>query len=86
MQADADYFPSLTRRVEAIDAAALADLVQIIADAQALERDARAELDAGNYRYLADADQYELTNASALYERFYGVYGRFSEWLTKYQL
>lgn len=86
VQADADYFPSLTRRVEAIDAAALADLVQIIADAQALERDARAELDAGNYRYLADADQYELTNASALYERFYGVYGRFSEWLTKYQL
>lgn len=85
-QADADYFPSLTRRVEAIDAEALADLVQVIADAQVLEQDARAELSAGNYQYLEDVDQFELTNGDALYERFYDVYGRFSTWLTKYQL
>ncbi|MDO4357675.1 MAG: hypothetical protein Q4E13_14330 [Clostridia bacterium] len=85
-QASEDYFPTLIQSVKAVSATELADLVQIITDAQALEQYARSELDSGNYQYLEDADQYELINGEDLYNQFYEVYLRFSDWLTKYEL
>ena len=47
---------------------------------------ARGELDAGHYAYDEAADKYTLTDSEGLYDRFYEVYQKFSEWLTKYQL
>ncbi len=85
-QSAADYFPGLIRRVEAVNGAQLGDLVDIIRDAAALEADARKALAEGAYTYDAAADKYVLNDNDLLYNRFYEVYGRFSEWLTKYEL
>ena len=85
-QAGDDYFPGLIRRVEAVSADELTELAQIIADAQAVAQYARGELDAGHYAYDEAADKYTLTDSEGLYDRFYEVYQKFSEWLTKYQL
>ena len=85
-QASADYFPGLIARVKAVGGDALDDLVAIIEDAQALEQQARAELSEQRYTYDADADKYLLDNDEALYNRFYEVYGQFSQWLTQYEL
>ena len=40
------------------------------------------------YPQLTDeaADKYILDNSDELYNRFYEIYGRFSQWLTKYEL
>ena len=86
VQASADYFPSLIRRVEAVGGDELGDLTQIIADAQEAEAYARGELNAGNYSYDEAADKYALTNDEALYARFQSVYAQFSAWLAKYEL
>ena len=85
-QASEDYFPGLIRRVEAVSADELTELAQIIADAQTVEQYARAELDAGHYAYDESADKYTLTDAEGLYNQFYEVYLKFSDWLTRYQL
>ena len=81
-----DYFPALIRRVEAISATGLDELTAIISDAQTLEQQARAELNAGNYTYDEAADQYALNDGEALYSRFQEVYLRFSSWLAEYEL
>ncbi len=85
-QASTDYFPGLIRRVEAISATELADLTDIIASAQVVEQNARAELDAGNYSYDETGDKYTLTNSDDLCNQFYDVYSAFSTWLTQYEL
>ena len=85
-QADADYFPGLIRRVKAVSATKLMDLCVIIADAAELETYARRQLAQGHYRYDEAADKYILDDAQGMNERFYAIYDRFSEWLTKYQL
>ena len=84
--ASEDYFPGLIKRVQAISSTKLTDLTNIISAAQALEQEARAELDNGNYTYDETTDKFTLTNADALYNKFQDVYGQFSTWLTKYQL
>ena len=38
------------------------------------------------YSYDEAADKYILDNSDELYNRFYEIYGRFSQWLTKYEL
>lgn len=85
-QASEDYFPSLIERVNAISAAELTDLTQIISDAQALESRAREELANGNYTYSDVEDKYTLNSDAELYDQFYEIYGRFSQWLTNYEL
>ena len=85
-QAGADYFPGLVRRVKAVSADRLDDLVRIIDDAAELEASAREQLASGAYTYDAAADKYSLNDGESLYNRFYEIYGRFSEWLTRYQL
>ena len=85
-EAAVDYFPALIRRVEAISATGLDELTAIISDAQTLEQQARAELNAGNYTYDEAADQYALNDGEALYSRFQEVYLRFSSWLAEYEL
>ena len=84
-QADSDYFPGLIRRVKAVSDD-LTELTDIIADAQALEQYARSELSAQHYSYDEAEDRYTLDDNDGLYDCFYEVYGRFSQWLTKYEL
>lgn len=80
------YFPGLIKRVKAVSADGLSDLVAIIEDAAKLEAYARKQLADAAYSYDAEADKYALNEAQALDERFYEIYGRFSDWLTRYQL
>lgn len=85
-EASEDYFPGLIGRVQAISKTESEYLVSIIAEAQEVEQYARSELAAGNYTYDADNDKYILDNGEELYNRFYEVYLKFSEWLANYQL
>lgn len=85
-QAAADYFPSLIRRVEAVNPTELAELEDIIAAAQAAEAYARQELAAENYTYDETLDRYFLVNGEELNSRFQTVYADFSAWLTRYEL
>lgn len=85
-QASADYFPGLIARVKAVGGDDLSDLVAILEDAQALEAYARDELAQKHYTYDEANDKYTLDADAELYSRFYEVYGRFSQWLTKYEL
>ena len=85
-EAGADYFPSLKRRVQAINGSGLGDLIAILDAAQALESYARGELSSGEYAYDTETDKYTLNHDADLYAQFYEVYGRFSEWLTRYEL
>ncbi len=85
-QASADYYPGLIRRVRAVSADGLEDLVSILEAAQAVEQRARAELEDQQYSYDDEADKYELTHGQELSDLFYDVYGQFSQWLTRYQL
>ncbi|MBQ8108651.1 MAG: hypothetical protein IJ124_00630 [Clostridia bacterium] len=84
-QSGADYFPGLIRRVKAVGGDT-GELVQILSDAQSLEQRARAALSEQRYSYDEAADKYTLDEGAELYDAFYGVYGRFSAWLTRYEL
>jgi len=81
-----DYFPSLIKRVKAISETELKDLLSVLVEAQKLEKEARAELDNGNYSYDETTDTFILDKDEYLYNRFYEVYGKFSEWLAKWEL
>jgi hypothetical protein len=85
-QANEDYFPGLISRVKNVGGDSLTELTEIIDDAQDLEQDARNELGEQRYCYDEAADKYILDNSDELYNRFYEIYGRFSQWLTKYEL
>lgn len=85
-QAEETYFPGLIKRVEAISASGLTELIGVISDAQALEKWAREELAGGQYTYDEAADQFTLSHDAELYTRFQEVYLRFSQWLTQYEL
>lgn len=86
VQSAPDYFPGLIQRVNAVSAAKLKDLCEIIADAAELEAHARQELAQGHYKYDEAADKYTLDDYDGMDARFYEIYGSFSEWLTRYQL
>ena len=81
-----DYFPGLVKRLKAISDTELDDLVQIVQDAKEVETYALSELNEGHYAYDGENDRYDLTNSEELYNRWYAVYARFSEWLSKWQL
>ena len=85
-QSAPDYFPGLIKRVNAVNAVRLADLAEIIADAAELEAYARQQLAEGHYQYDEAADKYTLDDMQGMDDRFYEIYGRFSQWLTRYQL
>lgn len=85
-QAAEDYFPGLVSRVQSVGGDSLTELTDIIDSAHELEQYARGALAEGRYSYDAAADKYTLDDDEALYNRFCEVYGRFSQWLTKYEL
>ena len=47
---------------------------------------ALAELDANEYTYDEEADRYILNNSDALYQKWYDVYLKFSEWLARWEV
>ena len=85
-EASADYFPGLIARVKAVGGDSLSELTAILEDARTLEQSAREALSEQRYSYDEVADKYVLDDDQALYDRFYAVYGRFSQWLTQYEL
>ena len=80
------YFPGLISRIRAISPDGLEDLVAIVEAAQAQADAAIAELNSGAYTYDEATDKFTLNNNDALYEQFYDVYYRFSDWLTSWEL
>ncbi len=85
-QQSAEYFPTLIRRVKAVNGTELQELVDIITDAGILRDYALEQLSGGLYTYDQTADQYTLVNDSDLNEQYNQIYLRFSEWLTRYEL
>ena len=85
-QANEDYYPGLISRVKNVGGDSLTELIEIIDDAHALEQDARNVLAEQRYSYDEAADKYILDDGDEFYNRFYEIYGRFSQWLTKYEL
>ena len=83
---DADYFPGLIRRVNAISETELTDLTQILSEARELEQYARGELSAQNYTYDEAADRYALDDAPGMTARFDDLYSRFSVWLAGWEV
>ena len=81
-----DYFPSLIRRVEAVDAQRLSDLTQVLVDASILRAYALQQLSEGAYTYDQAADKYTLLQAEDLQKQFNAIYQRFIDWLNKYEL
>lgn len=81
-----DYFRGLVARIRAISADQLEDLVEIVEESQTLAGDAMEELNAGEYVYDEESDRFTLNNGDALYERWYDVYVKFSEWMTRWEL
>lgn len=81
-----DYFPKLISRIRAISADGLEDLVSIVESAQAQAEIALAELESGAYLYDEASDKYTLNNGESLYNQFYDVYDRFTDWLTRWEL
>lgn len=84
-QSAPDYFPGLISRVNAVSDE-LTELTDIVADAAELEAYAREQLASGAYTYDPEADKYALNDDQNLLNRFYDIYDRFSQWLTRYQL
>ena len=80
------YFPGLIARIRAISTDGLEDLVAIVEAAQQQADIALAELNNGEYTYDETTDKFTLNNNDALYEQFYDVYYRFSDWLTRWEL
>ena len=80
------YFPGLISRIRAISADGLEDLVAIVEAAQAQADAAIADLNNGAYTYDEASDKFTLDNNDTLYEQFYNVYYRFSDWLTRWDL
>ena len=80
------YFPDLISRIRAISPDGLEDLVAIVEAAQAQADAAIADLNNGAYTYDEATDKFTLDNNDTLYEQFYNVYYRFSDWLTRWEL
>jgi len=80
------YFPGLISRIRAISPDGLEDLVAIVEAAQKQADIALADLHGGAYTYDEATDKFTLNNNDALYEQFYDVYYRFSDWLTRWEL
>lgn len=80
------YFPGLISRIRAISPDALEDLVAIVEAAHVQADIALAALNNGEYTYDEVNDKYILINNDILYEQFYDVYYRFSDWLTRWEL
>lgn len=80
------YFEGLIARVNGINEEELADLAQIIRDAQALEQTALAELASAGYTYDEVADKYTLNNAESFNVQFGEIYTRYSRWLSKWEM
>ena len=80
------YFPALIARIRAISNTGLEDLVSIVEDAKVQAEKAAAALENGAYTYDEAADRFHLNDNQALYDGFYEVYYRFSDWLARWEV
>lgn len=90
------YFDDLVAKIEAVDKTAFADLVQNVRQAEALAKDALADLQNGKYSTTAEKTYvekfgtydyvYTLDNGEALGARMETLYTGFSDWLGSWEL
>ena len=90
----AGYFDSIVSKIEAVDQTAFADLVSNIRKAEALAKEALAELENGNYTseyqyvemFETEDYVYTLTRGEELQEKMNQVYAEFSAWLSSWEM
>ena len=80
------YFPGLISRIRAISPDGLEDLVAVVEAVQVQGDAAIADLNNGAYTCDEASDKFTLDNDDTLYEQFYNVHYRFSDWLTRWEL
>ena len=88
------YFDSIVAKIEAVDKTAFADLVANVRKAEALAKDALAELENKNYtseyKYVEKFGKedfvYTLNNGEALQARMSEAYTEFSNWLGSWEM
>ena len=88
------YFDSIVAKIESVDKVAFADLVANVRKAEALAKDALAELENGNYtaeyKYVEMFGKedfvYKLNNGAELQSRMNEVYMEFSTWLGSWEM
>lgn len=80
------YFPGLISRIRAISPDRLEALVSIVEEAKALSEYALRNLNDAEYTYDEGTDKFTLNNANELYDRFYDVYYKFSDWLATWEM
>ena len=88
------YFDAIVAKIEAIDKTAFADLVANVRKAEALAKDALAELENKNYtseyQYVEKFGKndfiYTLNNGEELQKRMSDAYTEFSNWLGSWEM
>lgn len=88
------YFDKLVAKIEAIDPTAFKDLVANIRQAEALAKEALAELENGNYtyeyQYVEKFDNYDnvytITRGEELNAKMKEIYQSFSNWLGSWEM
>ena len=88
------YFDSIVAKIESVDKAAFANLVDNVRKAETLAKDALAELEHQNYTYEykyvemfgASDNVYTLTKGAELSARMNQVYTEFSNWLGSWEM
>ena len=88
------YFDSIVAKIESVDKAAFANLVDNVRKAETLAKDALAELENQNYTYEykyvemfgASDNVYTLTKGAELSARMNQVYTEFSNWLGSWEM
>ena len=88
------YFDSIVAKIEAVDKTAFADLVANVRKAEALAKDALAELKNENYtfeykyveKFGKEDKVYTLNNGEELQRRMSEVYSEFSNWLGSWEM
>ena len=81
------YFDELIKRVRAVSARELNDLVDILNKCRKVRDRALDDLYTEKYTYDADTDRFKQTNYDELYDLWFEVYSEFTvDWLNQWQL
>ena len=88
------YFDSIIQKIEKIDKTAFADLVENVRKAEALSKEAIAELESGNYtreyKYIEMFGKedyvYKLNRSDDLNAKMNVIYSEFSDWLGSWEM
>ncbi|MDO5435380.1 MAG: hypothetical protein Q4G19_03325 [Clostridia bacterium] len=80
------YFPGLVARIRGISTDGLEDLVAIVLDSEKVANEAISDLYNDKCHWDQEADIYIQDREAELYDMYYEVYLRFSNWLAKWEV